>query len=166
MTFRSMDQIRQLNERQGEHFFDPASMKFFNSRVVSGVFAGGYFVTAERPDDPGEADRFTIRQAVYPSGHVHTVGDFREFATLEQARDQIRVLQEPYRCPVCDNSGPHDRTENGVAYDYDLFPNGARFTLLREPHHTLEDMGTALSEIRRDRDVIGVIKTVDVKAIY
>lgn len=53
----------------------------------------------------------------------------------------------------------HDVTKNGVVFDWWLVNcNGAGFCLIREPHHTDEDMFQAIQYIKRDRDVAGMIK--------
>src|SRR5690349_18215661 len=48
-----------------------------------------------------------------------------------------------------------DVTKNGVVFDYELVSiNGAHFTLIREPHHTDDDIRIAEKHLRRDRDVV------------
>lgn len=51
-----------------------------------------------------------------------------------------------------------DVTKNGVAYDWSLAGSaGAVFTLIRERHHSDEDIAAAVSELRMDRDVVGKV---------
>jgi len=48
-------------------------------------------------------------------------------------------------------------TKNGVIFDYELVSiNGAHFTLIREPHHTDDDIKLAEEHVRRDHDVVGL----------
>ena len=48
-----------------------------------------------------------------------------------------------------------DVTKNGVVFDWELVNiNGAGFTLIREPHHTDDDIRIAEEHLRRDRDVV------------
>lgn len=48
-----------------------------------------------------------------------------------------------------------DVTKNGVVFDYELVSiNGAHFTLIREPHHTDDDIRIAEEHVRRDHDVV------------
>ena len=48
-----------------------------------------------------------------------------------------------------------DVTKNGVVFDWWLVnSNGAGFCLIREPHHTDEDIERAKHHIRNDRDVV------------
>jgi hypothetical protein len=53
----------------------------------------------------------------------------------------------------------HDVTNNGVAFEWWLANcDGAGFLILREPHHTDEDIDRAKSLIKADRDVVGAIR--------
>jgi hypothetical protein len=46
-------------------------------------------------------------------------------------------------------------TTKGVVFDYELVSiNGAHFTLIREPHHTDDDIRIAEEHVRRDHDVV------------
>jgi len=56
-----------------------------------------------------------------------------------------------------------DVTKNGVVFDYDLTYSGAMFGLIREAHHTDEDIERAAAELRRDRDVVGLINICLIK---
>ena len=52
-----------------------------------------------------------------------------------------------------------DVTPNGVVFDWGLAgPNGASFTLIRESHHTDEDIEKAKRYLNRERDVVGKIR--------
>lgn len=52
-----------------------------------------------------------------------------------------------------------DVTPNGVVFDWWLAgPGGAGFALIREPHHTDDDIEKAKSHLRRERDVVGRIR--------
>jgi hypothetical protein len=82
--FKNITQVKQANKAQGGHFFNPQAMRFFNSKVESGVIAGRYFVTSERYD-PDSPKRFTIRE-VAPSGEiVGDLGGFQRFESVEGA---------------------------------------------------------------------------------
>jgi len=50
-----------------------------------------------------------------------------------------------------------DVTDNGVCFDWGLAgPDGAWFTLLREPHHSKDDVEIAKKQLHRDRDVVSL----------
>lgn len=81
--------IQTHNRVAGGHFFDAATMRFFNSRVLDGVYGGRYFVTSERYGS--EPRYYTVRVYDPETGSVDTVGDFQAFATARQA---IRFAKE------------------------------------------------------------------------
>ncbi len=82
--FRTTDDVKAANREAGRHFFDPATMRFFNSRVHRAVYGGRYFVTSERYSvESGR--RYTVRE-ILPDGDIETVGDFQQYATAAQAR--------------------------------------------------------------------------------
>lgn len=87
-TFRTISEIREANRAAGLHFFDPSSMRFFDSRTLSGVIGGRYFVTSERftySDGTAESRRYTVR-SIDSAGRIDTVGDFQEWSTAGAAR--------------------------------------------------------------------------------
>lgn len=50
-----------------------------------------------------------------------------------------------------------DQTPSGVWYDWDLAgPDGIAVTIVKEAHHTDEDIERAKQEIRNDRDVVSM----------
>jgi len=70
-----MAEIRVANAQLGHHFFDADSMKFFRSRIESGVIGGQYFVSSEQFIPTGGAPwprRYTIRVA-RANGAIDTV---------------------------------------------------------------------------------------------
>ena len=94
-------------DRAGSHFFDKATMRFFNSRVLNATLtqmdATGdvfRFVTSEKMD---YADKrtYTVRSCTFyreadnngtPREKVEfdTVGEFRQYGSAAQARRHIR----------------------------------------------------------------------------
>lgn len=76
-------ELKALNERNGGCWFDPPSMRFFGSRIESGVIRGRYFVSSEQRED-NEPRRFTIR-SFDEKGSVDTVGEFHSFDTKRDA---------------------------------------------------------------------------------
>lgn len=90
--FQTIAEVRQANRAIGHHFFDRSTMRFFASRVESGLYAGRYFITSEKAGFQSEQRKFTIRE-VGSNGEVKTVGDtFNEFLFIEDARDRCREL--------------------------------------------------------------------------
>lgn len=88
----SASEIRARAKSAGSHFFDPATMRFFSSRVHGdGIVGKGgrvYFVTSEQNKSPGYVGprRYTLR-VQKPDGSIETHGEFQQFATLREANE-------------------------------------------------------------------------------
>lgn len=95
MSFKTMADVRRANKAAGLHFFDRDTMRFFRSRIVSGLYAGRFFVTAEAHHSWREL-RYSIREAD-ASGEVRTVFDFGPFDVLKDARHRARELAREAR---------------------------------------------------------------------
>lgn len=87
-TFSTIEEVKAANAEHGHFFFEPASMRFFDSRILSAVYprqgGGAYFVTSER-FDWNSPRLYTLRECL-PSGAINTVSEFQEFATADQAK--------------------------------------------------------------------------------
>lgn len=87
--YYSIDQIKEANARRGHHFFEPATMRFFRSRIASyEIFGGRYFVTSEQFENSNHKRsprRYTIRR-VKDDGSIDTVGDFQAYPTVIAAK--------------------------------------------------------------------------------
>lgn len=84
----TIDEIRAANAAAGFHFFEPATLRFFSSRVGRTVYSGtrgAYFVTSERDTVGGYPRRYTVRRAD-ETGRVETVGEFQGYATCAAAK--------------------------------------------------------------------------------
>jgi NADPH-dependent ferric siderophore reductase len=90
MYFTNIYQIKQLARDCGNHFFDPDSMRFFDSRILSRVYGGRYFVTSEQfhGTTGSEPRRYTVRIVTYENGRfdIDTVGEFQQHETAKQAQ--------------------------------------------------------------------------------
>jgi hypothetical protein len=102
------DQLQREASRIGRtHFFDRASMRFFDSRILSPVYGCRFFVTSERfrgsrPELDG-ARRYTVRE-FRADGSVETIGDFQQFASAGAAKRHAEKLahEDPWpRCSAC-----------------------------------------------------------------
>lgn len=85
-AFADICSVEKANRARGSHWFDPDTMRFFNSRIESPLIAGRYFVTSEQMPDTPRA--FTLREAL-PTGEVVTVGGFLAHDSLVSAVDAI-----------------------------------------------------------------------------
>lgn len=95
VEFSSVAQLKVFVTNSGSHFFDRGAMKFFNSKIESGILQGAYFITSERM----ELDMpklYTIRYvefdpAVIPAAQVEELGEFQEFTTLTAAKAALKT---------------------------------------------------------------------------
>lgn len=81
-------EVKRRNAAAGHYFFEASAMRFFNSKVETGVYGRGFFVTSETIDQDRPRD-YTVRLA-RETGQVQTVGRFRQFGTLADAVDAAR----------------------------------------------------------------------------
>ena len=105
-VYFSIRQIRQANEDAGYHFFEPSTMRFFDSRVASKqvypkATGGSYFITSER-FDWNSPRLYTIRECS-ENGHISTIGGFQAYSTVEAAEHAAERLAGKNRgpCPEC-----------------------------------------------------------------
>jgi hypothetical protein len=71
--------IKAENKRAGRFFFEKATMRFFKSRVLSGIYQGPggvFFVTAET--GPSGKTAFTVREFKPENGAIWTRDPFNE----------------------------------------------------------------------------------------
>jgi hypothetical protein len=85
-------EIKRMNRAAGGHFFDPATMRGFGSRVLPHTWTGTtrtFFITSEQQDD--EHPRlYTVRVFDSADGSVRTHGQWQAYDTTEQAYDAAR----------------------------------------------------------------------------
>jgi len=99
--------IKSANRQAGYHFFDPESMRFFNSKVYPTVYEGPdgiYFVTHEifeSSDRVTVEKQFKVRQFDPANGKVTTHGPY--LRSLQEAKDMARSLSGKRK----KNAGPH-----------------------------------------------------------
>ena len=94
--FYTIEQIKRANGRAGGYWFDPDTMRFFSTRVMSRVFpvpGGALFVTSDRhPAGMGRwIRRYSVRRAD-GTGQISTVGDFGGYPTRAQALRAVQNL--------------------------------------------------------------------------
>ena len=82
-------ELKRLNKQNGGCWFDPASMKFFSTRIESEILGGKYFVTSEQP--PHGPRAFTVR-AFDSQGSIDTVGELVGHKSRSSAIAAIREI--------------------------------------------------------------------------
>jgi hypothetical protein len=91
MHHHSIESIKRANREAGLNWFAPDSMRFFGSRILSGVYSGRFFVTSERCRW-GDHDRLYSVRVACPDGSIDTVGAFQAYRTARQAKAAARKL--------------------------------------------------------------------------
>ena len=90
-----------LERRHRGHFFDPATMRAFGSRILDGIYpaAGGgrsYFVTSEQ-DRSGSAwdgqRRYTVRAMTWLTGEIDEPGDDEPFGAFHRSSTAHRAAR-------------------------------------------------------------------------
>ena len=84
----TMADIRRNNKEAGYYFFDKDSMRFWDSRIETGLYKDNTFITSEL-DYATKFDakrKYTIRRAVDGGIKIETIGEFLQFETLEDAK--------------------------------------------------------------------------------
>ena len=94
----TIEDIKAANAKAGWHYFEPGTMRFFKSRVLSQVFEGKggiYFVTSEQfvGSEGAKPRRYTIRQFNPTTADISTFGPFNTL-TREKAQRVARIAAE------------------------------------------------------------------------
>lgn len=94
MTFSpsEYDSINDIKSFAKGYFFTPDAMRFFNSRVLEGVYYGRYFITSEKFDS-NSPRLYTIRM-IDEERDIQTVGDFQAYKTPAQARKALDDMKK------------------------------------------------------------------------
>lgn len=93
-TYQTMADVKAANKSIGNHWFDRGSMAFFNTKIVTSLIDGKYFVTSEfcdHSDGTREPTKFTVRMAE-PDGTIDTVGEFQQYEKWADAMEAVREL--------------------------------------------------------------------------
>ena len=89
MFFFNVSQIKAANKAAGLHWFEPSTLRFFKSRVLSTVYGGRFFVSSEQ--GPNGVRAYSVREAS-EDGEISTVGEFQGWATATQAKREAKRL--------------------------------------------------------------------------
>ena len=95
----NIKQFKKLNKDENKHFFEPATLRFLNSKIESDFIKPnivnckqGFFITSEQYDN--DTPRlYTIRQANFSNGNVDTIGKFQGYNTKKEAIDFIQFTE-------------------------------------------------------------------------
>lgn len=95
MSFKTIADVRRANREAGQHFFDRDTMHFFSSRVVSSLYAGRYFITAESYPETGRTT-YAVRE-VREDGFIKVDISSMRHMDIEDAREAARNLGREVR---------------------------------------------------------------------
>lgn len=106
-TLHTVADVRAAVKAAGSHWFDRDTIRFWGTRVRSGLYAGRIFVTGEH-NYSRTSTRYSVRLAtVTPEGFdIDTIGKFQAFADVADARDYARRAAAALRArPELDADG-------------------------------------------------------------
>ena len=87
---KTMAELKAVNKANGMFWFSKQTMSIFKSKVHGGIIGEKYFITSEC--GPSEIRKWSIR-TFDEKGDIDTVGDFRVYLTLEEARQAARLMK-------------------------------------------------------------------------
>jgi hypothetical protein len=89
-VYQTIEDVKAANRSIGHHYFDRGTMRFFNSKIESGLIGGKYFITSERME-LNMPKRYSVRMAA-PDGTIDSIGEFQQYDSKEDAREAIRAI--------------------------------------------------------------------------
>ena len=94
--FPSVGHIQDANKKGGRHFFDPAALRGFRSRIHNALYGGCVFVTSEQFSFRGhkEPREYRVRVAM-ADGSIRSV--MGKFKTSASAHENAKWLGESLR---------------------------------------------------------------------
>ena len=93
----TINQIKQANKQAGNHFFEPATMNFFNSRILQKVISNKtkekfYFVTSEKCPLIANSPRLYTIRVFTKDGNIDMIGEFQAYKYSYQAYKAIEKI--------------------------------------------------------------------------
>ena len=93
-TWASVNEVKEANSLLGHHWFSPSTMRFFKSRIITGILYDRYFITSEKACFEDETRVFKVRIA-NDNGSVDTVdGQQDGFSSKAKALKFLNKLVE------------------------------------------------------------------------
>jgi hypothetical protein len=78
-------EMKKRDFEYGQYWFSEGAMSFFNTKIESEPSEKGFFITSEYMDEPNKK-RYSIRFFDQETSKVETIGDFRAYETLKEAK--------------------------------------------------------------------------------
>lgn len=90
----SLEEFKELLRQAGSHFFDESTMKWWGSKVHTGLSEKGYFITSEWNGFDRTKRAYTVRQVKLKPVGVRTVGVFGGYKTLYRAMAALKQYEQ------------------------------------------------------------------------
>jgi hypothetical protein len=87
--FNDLSEVRQANKEIGHHWFEPATMKFFASRIESSLYKNQCFITSEKRCFDDYTRVYSVRR-VKPDGSIETLE--RQLESKSEALEYIKDI--------------------------------------------------------------------------
>ena len=87
----TLAEAKEIYKKTGSHFFDKETMKFFGSRIESGLYKNRCFITSEKNFD-GTARFYTVRRFNEDYTNIETIGEFNRIKTIYGAREVVKEI--------------------------------------------------------------------------
>ena len=92
--FSSVPQMKVAVTNSGSHWFDKDTMRFFNSKVETGILNRRFFITSER-ETTSEPKKYTIRYFLREDGedqlYCYSIGEFQQFESVADAKEYLKA---------------------------------------------------------------------------
>ena len=166
MPFNTIAEIENANQRAGQHWFEPATRRFFKSRILDGVHGGCFFVSSEK--GPTGPRMYTVHYAI-DRGSIRKASSFQAYGTATRAQTAARhfavgrlmpadawtrviiLLGNEHFIPQEDGSQFRKFQSAALEHDFELF---YRHDVCRAVNiiHAVEEADMLLAEIARTAD--------------
>jgi hypothetical protein len=87
--FNNLSDLKIFHKKEGGHWFDSQTMKYFNTKIESALLGGKYFIYSTKM--PNYDRTFQIAEA-YPSGNIFPVDNSPHFKDKTQAKIYLLKL--------------------------------------------------------------------------
>lgn len=74
-------------------WFEKETMKFFNTKIETRPNKHNFFITSEYMDDYSTKS-YTIRWFNSDTNLIETIGEFRQYGNIQQAKEKIKKLNK------------------------------------------------------------------------
>lgn len=95
-SYFTMSAIKTANRAAGRHWFDAATLRFFDGRVGSTVYHGRFFISSEQFQGSrpcfATPRAWTIR-ACNDRGYIETVGEFQQYDSPQSAVAAVKRME-------------------------------------------------------------------------